>query len=96
MSEAVTRYQTIGSVGIGSTFAGDDVETSPKLKEAIRVEACKVGADAVLLGANSESSDTFGRAAVVWLLHKRESPPAWSVPGILGGPSLTEGATPSK
>ena len=84
MSEVAVRYEIVGSVGIGSSV-GADVETNPTLRETVRAEACKVGAEAVLIVVNGSGGFMSTRSTGVWLLHKRASPPAWAA--LLGAPA---------
>ena len=88
MAEAATRYETVGSVLIGST-ARVDVDVSPKLKEAVRVKACQLGADAALVGINANSA--LGSSASVQLLRRRDaSHPMPALPVVMvPGPSAT-------
>jgi hypothetical protein len=58
----------VGIVSIGG-FGGQDIDTSERLREDVRVEACKVGADVVVIGASSSSMGVQGTA--VWLFHRR-------------------------
>jgi len=91
MAEAATKYETIGSVGIGS-LVGSDVETNPDLRERVRAEACNAGADAVLIGANATGGGVFVRTASsgIWLLHQRQGPPPWA--GMFASPASAPAA----
>jgi hypothetical protein len=65
---ARARYERVGIVSIGG-FGGRDIDTSEKLRDDVRAEACKVGADVVVIGASSASMGVQGTA--VWLFHRR-------------------------
>jgi hypothetical protein len=66
---ALARYERVGVVSIGGMGAPADIDGSKGLREDVRAEACKVGADVVVVGASSSSMGVQGTA--VWLLHRR-------------------------
>jgi hypothetical protein len=84
MAEVAVKYQTIGVVSLGG-WSQKDVDTDRGLRERVRVEGCKAGADAALVGMNA--GHAFGRGAAVWLLKKRDKPPVWASSPFLGGAS---------
>ncbi len=70
LTEAITRYELVGTVGISSRGMAD-VAASPRLREAVRVHACSRGADAVVLAANAPSPT--GSGARIMLLRTRDT-----------------------
>lgn len=86
MAEAYPRYETVGTVAIGSS-AGADVETDAKLREKVRAEACTIGADAALIGMNASGGLVPVQSSTVWLLHKRERPLTAGSIGLWGMPA---------
>jgi hypothetical protein len=68
LKEALAHYERVGIVSIGG-WGTTDIDTSERLRERVRVEACQVGADAVVIGASSSGLGLVGGTAV-WLLHR--------------------------
>ena len=85
-----TQNQTSGNVIVDSA----DVEAAPKLKERARVEACRFGADAMMINGHAMSpmsgwaNSAVGQTSSVLLFHKRETPLALGATGLPGTPAV--------
>ncbi len=73
LTDALTRYDLVGTVGISSRGMAD-VATSADLREAVRIHACNQGADAVVLTANAPSTTGSGARVMLLRTRKTESP----------------------
>lgn len=65
LADALSRYELIGTIGISSRGMAN-VATSPELREAVRVNACNQGADAVVLAANAPSPTGSGARVMLF------------------------------
>ncbi len=73
LTDALTRYELVGTVGISSRGVAD-VATSSDLREAVRIHACNQGADAVVLTANAPSPTGSGARIMLFRIRDAMSP----------------------
>jgi hypothetical protein len=82
-----TQNQTDGSIIADSA----DVEADPRVRERARVEACRFGADALMVGMHVMTGTHHGaqtQTSSVLLLHERETPLASGAIGQPGSPAV--------